>query len=120
FQAEDGIRDRTVTGVQTCALPISGLGRPGDPLPRLGWDHCTYLRVAPRPTPRSAQSISNSHPAVSRADEIPAVMSPELIVAAGEDRAARDVGLPSEDASTELLASAARDSRRRSPRRSTY
>src|SRR5207248_4240395 len=29
FQAEDGIRDRTVTGVQTCALPISMLlGRP--------------------------------------------------------------------------------------------
>src|SRR5207248_6457744 len=25
FQAEDGIRDRTVTGVQTCALPISSL-----------------------------------------------------------------------------------------------
>src|SRR5437867_8908733 len=25
FQAEDGIRDRTVTGVQTCALPISFL-----------------------------------------------------------------------------------------------
>src|SRR5688572_32158748 len=24
FQAEDGIRDLTVTGVQTCALPISG------------------------------------------------------------------------------------------------
>ena len=23
FQAEDGIRDRSVTGVQTCALPIS-------------------------------------------------------------------------------------------------
>src|SRR5437867_12799771 len=27
FQAEDGIRDRTVTGVQTCALPIT-LARP--------------------------------------------------------------------------------------------
>src|SRR5256885_11349081 len=28
FQAEDGIRDYKVTGVQTCALPISpGLGR---------------------------------------------------------------------------------------------
>src|SRR2546427_8706137 len=27
FQAEDGIRDLTVTGVQTCALPISVLGR---------------------------------------------------------------------------------------------
>src|SRR5215813_1136474 len=27
FQAEDGIRDADVTGVQTCALPISCLGR---------------------------------------------------------------------------------------------
>src|SRR5699024_12046492 len=25
FQAEDGIRDRNVTGVQTCALPISAV-----------------------------------------------------------------------------------------------
>src|SRR5688572_30962979 len=32
FQAEDGIRDLTVTGVQTCALPIcrSTAWRPGD------------------------------------------------------------------------------------------
>src|SRR5436305_9268121 len=37
FQAEDGIRDADVTGVQTCALPIwildhlgHGLGRSGD------------------------------------------------------------------------------------------
>src|SRR5437773_5577109 len=33
FQAEDGIRDRDVTGVQTCALPISlmpyGMGTGG-------------------------------------------------------------------------------------------
>src|SRR5699024_11933748 len=28
FQAEDGIRDRNVTGVQTCALPISLLFKP--------------------------------------------------------------------------------------------
>src|SRR2546421_8623087 len=28
FQAEDGIRDLIVTGVQTCALPISGSGGP--------------------------------------------------------------------------------------------
>src|SRR5687768_17739946 len=27
FQAEDGIRDVAVTGVQTCALPISGEGQ---------------------------------------------------------------------------------------------
>src|SRR5437764_10830102 len=26
FQAEDGIRDTSVTGVQTCALPISATG----------------------------------------------------------------------------------------------
>src|SRR2546427_5469822 len=32
FQAEDGIRDLTVTGVQTCALPI--LGRPHVPAAR--------------------------------------------------------------------------------------
>src|SRR6266542_6351508 len=30
-QAEDGIRDATVTGVQTCALPISGSWRSLDP-----------------------------------------------------------------------------------------
>src|SRR5256884_2937919 len=28
FQAEDGIRDVAVTGVQTCALPIYGAGLP--------------------------------------------------------------------------------------------
>src|SRR5207244_5422616 len=32
FQAEDGIRDDLVTGVQTCALPISGSRGPGE-----GW-----------------------------------------------------------------------------------
>src|SRR5258708_30963065 len=30
FQAEDGIRDDLVTGVQTCALPISRFAREGD------------------------------------------------------------------------------------------
>src|SRR2546430_5926620 len=29
FQAEDGIRDLTVTGVQTCALPIFEVSRAG-------------------------------------------------------------------------------------------
>src|SRR5215467_9643158 len=47
FQAEDGIRDYKVTGVQTCALPISGSGSPRpaareeqawvDLFVRLGW-----------------------------------------------------------------------------------
>src|SRR5437763_10829540 len=40
FQAEDGIRDTSVTGVQTCALPICGGGCPGAgaPLPRRACD----------------------------------------------------------------------------------
>src|SRR5688572_3646822 len=33
FQAEDGIRDLTVTGVQTCALPISYINNKSAPLP---------------------------------------------------------------------------------------
>src|SRR5256885_8310677 len=42
FQAEDGIRDYKVTGVQTCALPISWMliqtlsGSSGPSLPRAG------------------------------------------------------------------------------------
>src|SRR5256886_13961185 len=35
FQAEDGIRDLTVTGVQTCALPISTQRVGGEPVGRL-------------------------------------------------------------------------------------
>src|SRR5438309_8543695 len=34
FQAEDGIRDGTVTGVQTCALPISSRSRIASPRSR--------------------------------------------------------------------------------------
>src|SRR6266496_5737166 len=37
FQAEDGIRDLYVTGVQTCALPISA----GDA--RHSWMICTWI-----------------------------------------------------------------------------
>src|SRR2546430_7610297 len=32
FQAEDGIRDLTVTGVQTCALPIFDIANQGRPV----------------------------------------------------------------------------------------
>src|SRR5262249_59433310 len=53
FQAEDGIRDWSVTGVQTCALPIWGLGG-------VGRGHAEARRrdlrlensVAPRPDAR--------------------------------------------------------------------
>src|SRR5256885_9687107 len=61
FQAEDGIRDYKVTGVQTCALPISapsrpvrrrtgldGAGRPGRHRPAAG-RHPTGLGRPVRP-----------------------------------------------------------------------
>src|SRR5215467_14515346 len=40
FQAEDGIRDYKVTGVQTCALPIFFIGEPYATMVRAvtGWD----------------------------------------------------------------------------------
>src|SRR3712207_7052125 len=59
FQAEDGIRDIGVTGVQTCALPISsprasrgpGAGRtPGSPPPARGRPR-TGRPPRPEPSP---------------------------------------------------------------------
>src|SRR5437867_6080594 len=44
FQAEDGIRDRTVTGVQTCALPIFPARSVGGDHDRRGGE----VREAPR------------------------------------------------------------------------
>src|SRR5947209_14296821 len=41
FQAEDGIRDIGVTGVQTCALPILTLPRASDPS---GWRRVACAR----------------------------------------------------------------------------
>src|SRR5699024_11817287 len=52
FQAEDGIRDRNVTGVQTCALPIwaaVGADRRVEPVP------------APRSVARSAVPAAVDH-----------------------------------------------------------
>src|SRR2546430_12842220 len=67
FQAEDGIRDLTVTGVQTCALPISceravrlrRAGRGGERDPR----------GAPRREPRDRKStrLNSSHSQISYA-----------------------------------------------------
>src|SRR5256885_4835887 len=44
FQAEDGIRDYKVTGVQTCALPICSHGWHSEN-DRRGGNSMTYLRV---------------------------------------------------------------------------
>src|SRR2546430_1480788 len=62
FQAEDGIRDLTVTGVQTCALPISGPSgiNPGFPgLSRYqGWvTHVLLTRSPLSPGPKAWFSL---------------------------------------------------------------
>src|SRR5699024_12131033 len=59
FQAEDGIRDRNVTGVQTCALPISGAAAPGcprSPDPREVRRECAAPPGCPGGAPASWQS----------------------------------------------------------------
>src|SRR3954449_13636816 len=53
FQAEDGIRDESVTGVQTCALPISSTSRrPPPPRRRAPRSAATERR---RPPARSEE-----------------------------------------------------------------
>mgnify|MGYP000577689237 CR=1 FL=1 len=70
FQAEDGIRDVAVTGVQTCALPICGLqvkdleicGKTGtvenfaiiDSVRTQLTDHSIFVAFAPKDNPKIA------------------------------------------------------------------
>src|SRR2546422_6174205 len=56
FQAEDGIRDVAVTGVQTCALPISRYSWIRSPwtTSRAGWRPCGKMARAAR-TSRSEE-----------------------------------------------------------------
>src|SRR2546429_1688372 len=61
FQAEDGIRDVAVTGVQTCALPISGAPHLSARAP--GHQRSPLLPAAPRShrgDDRSEEHTSNS------------------------------------------------------------
>src|SRR5216683_428140 len=51
FQAEDGIRDLIVTGVQTCALPISGFGLAPFPTNKENSREPATPRSLPRPSP---------------------------------------------------------------------
>src|SRR2546430_3339015 len=68
FQAEDGIRDLTVTGVQTCALPIcSALMLPGSlPFIPLPWPTlATILAITPLSI-HSSELFTTSTPCLSR------------------------------------------------------
>src|SRR2546430_3519068 len=53
FQAEDGIRDLTVTGVQTCALPISP-----DPRRQRGEHHRVLARISRVPSCRAHEGTA--------------------------------------------------------------
>src|SRR5699024_11984772 len=59
FQAEDGIRDRNVTGVQTCALPIySGFGYLSSFIYNLsGSSLATVNKLQRFPNPESLHSV---------------------------------------------------------------
>src|SRR4051794_41831431 len=54
FQAEDGIRDGRVTGVQTCALPILGRGAMSASL-------TVAANIAPRPIPAAPPRAAGCH-----------------------------------------------------------
>src|SRR5689334_24561561 len=71
FQAEDGIRDGTVTGVQTCALPIS-LGVEAREVEHAGLEERAKARVlAPgfevRLGDRKSTRLNSSHSSISYA-----------------------------------------------------
>src|SRR5256885_7562853 len=77
FQAEDGIRDYKVTGVQTCALPISavtlncGNGHRGPPRPLRGFSQPAPL-TAGRPPIRllaAFAAVAALVPFVARSEE---------------------------------------------------
>src|SRR5437867_9077860 len=67
FQAEDGIRDRTVTGVQTCALPIS-----------LGAEAVAYRsrRISRAGTTRPARSFATGKLPLQHREEVAVVVGP--------------------------------------------
>src|SRR2546425_4368905 len=68
FQAEDGIRDKLVTGVQTCALPICRTSNTGSaqayvPLPQSGSYPVTVLAQTPE-----GQEVRATPPSGSKAE----------------------------------------------------
>src|SRR3712207_7171710 len=75
FQAEDGIRDIGVTGVQTCALPISLLPELGGDAHRVVGLHLVLEDLA-LPSPRLVGEGRHSAPYLLRAWWPPAATAP--------------------------------------------
>src|SRR5437879_11467939 len=63
FQAEDGIRDTSVTGVQTCALPIFERTAISPPFPTSN----AWTSSSPSTTDRKSTRLNSSHRCISYA-----------------------------------------------------
>src|SRR5258707_6539345 len=72
FQAEDGIRDIGVTGVQTCALPILTVGRPDEQVVAgLRPGQAVLGMLAPLPDPEFARRLAEAGVTAISLDLIP-------------------------------------------------
>src|SRR5207248_8379518 len=81
FQAEDGIRDRTVTGVQTCALPIcTFVGSEGT----LGI--VTEITVKLTPLPEDKRTLMAAFPTMDEASTTVSAIIGAGIVPRSEER----------------------------------
>src|SRR2546430_5102928 len=67
FQAEDGIRDLTVTGVQTCALPIYQLPDIKKIRPDVAGVHSQVLQDVLKRVDRKSTRLNSSHSQISYA-----------------------------------------------------
>src|SRR2546425_3684733 len=70
FQAEDGIRDKLVTGVQTCALPIS-TKESGEPnhAGNAGGSSIWYRWTAPTADPVTIDTVGSAFNTLLRSEE---------------------------------------------------
>src|SRR6266540_3740933 len=99
FQAEDGIRDRDVTGVQTCALPISGRAIRRRPVNAAKGATITATRATPgghRPEPRdrgaavAAVAAGDRAPAATGRGSRPACTTADALIRNTSTATARD------------------------------
>src|SRR6266545_5420116 len=96
FQAEDGIRDKLVTGVQTCALPISR--RTKAPRLRIGRGGELHGPVPPgRPRADVAGAVAGRRP--GHLDRQPAALTPGRAAAPAAARSKRPDPVPGVSAS---------------------
>src|SRR5699024_12223279 len=86
YQAEDGIRDRNVTGVQTCALPISKrTARPLSPSLTCGFSVPAWMGCLPLfCTSTSPDAAANTQRSFWKVSEIGRASCRERVEIAGE------------------------------------